>query len=72
MPSLIAKYLAPTPTLLALVRDSVVSGRQAQLVDRLAGSVRQGDPWTLAGNVATRMWKLLWKDEEGGQGKEGV
>ncbi|ETW74928.1 hypothetical protein HETIRDRAFT_423532 [Heterobasidion irregulare TC 32-1] len=72
VPSLIAKYLAPTPTLLALVRDSVVSGRQAQLVDRLAGSVRQGDPWTLAGNVATRMWKLLWKDEEGGQGKEGV
>ncbi|THH13371.1 hypothetical protein EW146_g6830 [Bondarzewia mesenterica] len=37
LPTMITKFLAPTSTLLYLVRDSVTSGRQADLAGRMAG-----------------------------------
>ncbi|KAI0044254.1 hypothetical protein FA95DRAFT_1497366 [Auriscalpium vulgare] len=62
---LLVKYLAPSQRLLALARDSVTSGDQAVLVDKMQTAVMSGAPFSLAGTVGKRMWRLLWGEGDG-------
>ncbi|KAI0058424.1 hypothetical protein BV25DRAFT_1830074 [Artomyces pyxidatus] len=62
---LLGKYLAPTQRLLTLTQTSFTSGAQAVLLERMQNAVMTAAPFTLAGTVSKKMWRLLWGEGDG-------
>ena len=55
--------LAPTYKLMDVLRESFESGAQKQLAIRMWEKAWSGEPYILARNACSRMWKL-WKDND--------
>ncbi|KAF9817070.1 hypothetical protein IEO21_03652 [Rhodonia placenta] len=57
----VATLLAPTRRLLALTNESVDSGAQVQLMQRMWEKAWTNEPFVLARNVCSRMWERFTK-----------
>ncbi|KAF7980849.1 hypothetical protein HWV62_36499 [Athelia sp. TMB] len=56
------QLLAPTFKVTNIVRESLGSGAQKELAGRIWEKAWTGEPWLLARNVCSRMWKV-WQDD---------
>lgn len=70
LPTLITNYLAPTPKLLNVLRESIESGHQRELAEKVWSKARAGEPLKLGKSICKQVWKI-WQGEEG-DGTEGA
>jgi hypothetical protein len=60
-----ANLFAPTAKALKLTRESVVSGDQRRLVERIWEKAKTDEPWVLAKTVMERTWQVINSDNGG-------
>jgi hypothetical protein len=67
----IANYLAPSYTLMGVVRESLRDGTQEEFVKKVWATAWTEEPYKLVKQVCSRMW-ALWNDNgKDGEGKSG-